>query len=203
MADNRMFIRCKGCGAKVFLAKLSLGIGWMTVKSAEQKGEELYEFIQEHENCCGDLDADIIGANFYSHEFEPFEIDYEMRPDFGHRLCAIERNWLKDINESEEDVTIKYRHKVDARLGEVAANPNDYATKIPVEVKRMLMVYRDDTRDFRKLAHNEPVTEWKQIVDAALQSARSETLNHYLETDMLWVDFLSDGTAIVFLGNHH
>jgi hypothetical protein len=72
-----------------------------------------------------------------------------------------------------------------------------------VEVKRMLMVYRDDTRDSRKLAHNEPVTEWKQIVNAALQSARSETLNHYLETDMLWVDFLSDGTAIVFLGNHH
>ena len=57
--------------------------------------------------------------------------------------------------------------------------------------------------DLMKMWPKEPVTEWKQIVDAALQSARSETFNHYLETDMLWVDFLSDGTAIVFLGNHH
>ena len=83
MADNRMYLRCRGCGAEVMLAK-SFMHDWHNVKTAEEKGQELFDFIEQHQHCCDELDADVCGGvDPYDKDFEPFELTYENRPDWG------------------------------------------------------------------------------------------------------------------------
>lgn len=52
MANNRMFLCCRGCGEAMVLAKMNTGVGWYSVMSAEQKGQELLDFIEKHHTCC-------------------------------------------------------------------------------------------------------------------------------------------------------
>ena len=56
MADNRMYLRCMGCGDAIVLAKMNTGMGWYSVMSAEQKGQELLDFIEKHHTCCNTID---------------------------------------------------------------------------------------------------------------------------------------------------
>ena len=84
MADNRMYLRCRGCGAELMLAK-SFMHDWHNVKTAEEKGQELFDFIERHQHCCDELDVDICGVDPYDNDFEPFELTYENRPDWGNQ----------------------------------------------------------------------------------------------------------------------
>lgn len=47
MANNRMYLRCRGCGAELMLGK-TMGHGWYTPVG----GVESDEFFDKHEHCC-------------------------------------------------------------------------------------------------------------------------------------------------------
>lgn len=72
MADNRMYLRCKWCGATFFLGK-RLGGGYYLEEYAEYKGvpllDRLNKFYDEHVYCRG-------------RDIDYFEITYEDKPDW-------------------------------------------------------------------------------------------------------------------------
>ena len=86
MANNRTFLRCKGCGKIIMLGK-TFGHEWYFTKSNEEKGEELAEFLKNHSHCCDDLDAKTCGgvSPYDDARFEPFELIYESQEDFGKK----------------------------------------------------------------------------------------------------------------------
>lgn len=49
MADNRILLRCKTCGAEMVLSKY-FGGHWGLQTPSEEKGKELYEFIEVHQH---------------------------------------------------------------------------------------------------------------------------------------------------------
>lgn len=81
MADNRMLLRCKGCGKKMVLAKMYVSIGWHSVLSAEQKGRELLDFIEKHQTCCNNIGEYDRHVEF-DKDFEPFDLIYENDPKY-------------------------------------------------------------------------------------------------------------------------
>ena len=86
MSNNRMYLRCKGCGAEMMLGKVTGG-DWHNVKSHEEKGRELEEFINHHGHCFEGLSEETCGGvNPYDDiHFEPFELTYESQEDFGKK----------------------------------------------------------------------------------------------------------------------
>ena len=84
MAYNRMYLRCRGCGAELMLAK-SFMHDWHNAKTPAEKGQELYDFIEQHQHCCDELEDDTCGMNPYHQDFEPFDLTYENRQDWGHQ----------------------------------------------------------------------------------------------------------------------
>lgn len=52
MANNRMYLRCRGCGAHLFLGKSNLGGFWYESYNDVPLEEKLNEFYEEH-NYCG------------------------------------------------------------------------------------------------------------------------------------------------------
>ena len=83
MADNRMYLHCRGCGAELMLAKMYSN-DWHNVMSPEEKGRELFDFIEEHQHCCEGLEEDTCGINPFHPDFEPFMLTYENRDDWPH-----------------------------------------------------------------------------------------------------------------------
>ena len=81
-----MFLRCKGCGKEMMLGKTFMH-DWHNVRTAEEKGKELADFIQEHGHCCDWLETDTCGGinPFDDAQFEPFELTYESQDDWGER----------------------------------------------------------------------------------------------------------------------
>ena len=63
------------------------GDGWHNVKSFEEKGRELEEFIEKHGHCCDELEKDTCGgiSPWDAFKFEPFELTYESQEDYGCR----------------------------------------------------------------------------------------------------------------------
>ena len=49
MADNRISLRCVTCGAEIVLSKY-FGGHWGLQTSSDEKGKELYDFIEEHQH---------------------------------------------------------------------------------------------------------------------------------------------------------
>ena len=47
MADNRMYLRCKGCGEEMMLGK-AFADKWYFTVSYEEKGRQLQSFLSEH-----------------------------------------------------------------------------------------------------------------------------------------------------------
>ena len=85
MADNRMYLRCKGCGAELMLGKRLIDDGWYFSLSNEDKGRQLQAFLQQHSDCCFSLEHDTLGGmSPCDPDFEPFELVYENREDWGH-----------------------------------------------------------------------------------------------------------------------
>ena len=83
MANNRVYLRCKGCGGELMLGKLFSGNWHFTVKP-ESKGIQLADFFQKHSDCCKGLENDTCGGiSSYDYNFEPFELTYENREDWG------------------------------------------------------------------------------------------------------------------------
>lgn len=83
MANNRMYLRCKGCGKELMLGKL-FG-DWHFSSSDEDKGRQLRLFLEQHGDCCKGLQEDTLGGmSAYNFDFEPFELVYENRDDWGH-----------------------------------------------------------------------------------------------------------------------
>lgn len=90
MANNRMYLRCRGCGEELMLGK-TLGNGWYTPVG----GVELDEFFERHEHCFCGLSEETCGCNPYdSFHFEPFELTYEGRENWGK---------VKSLQEIEEE----------------------------------------------------------------------------------------------------
>lgn len=81
MADNRMYLRCKGCGAEMTLAKMGFGQDWYNVKTDEAKGRELNEFLEAHSHCCDDVDPDLLDWKDWR-QARPFELVYENDDDW-------------------------------------------------------------------------------------------------------------------------
>lgn len=86
MANNRMYLRCRGCGAEIMLGKIVLGYEWYFPLGEKEKGEELQKFLLDHSKCCLDLEIDTCGgiSPYDSMSFEPFELTYEMRDEYGN-----------------------------------------------------------------------------------------------------------------------
>lgn len=80
MANNRMFLICKGCGAEIMLGK-TLGDEWYFSIPEEEKGKQLQEFLNKHCHCCEGMTKEECGgvSPFDSFNFEPFELTYENR----------------------------------------------------------------------------------------------------------------------------
>ena len=81
-----MYLRCKGCGKEMMLGKVFLHV-WHNVRTAEEKGDELNDFINIHGHCCDGLSAEACGGinPFDDAHFEPFELTYESQDDWGER----------------------------------------------------------------------------------------------------------------------
>lgn len=213
MADNRMYIRCKGCGAHLFLAKRSIGTGWFGVKSAEQKGEELMAFIDEHEECCNHLDeAACDGVHPWSHEFEPFELDYEMRDDFGYRLCYQERQRLIDLGRSEDDVKVLQRIVVGKELATFTNDCWDKTEPLPIAVNTIAVNYSSGIGRFDEHpVEGELKHELGLIMELMSIVQRDkfkpvegcpdllEIQNVMWHNRLQWFDILSDGSACVWI----
>ena len=83
MANNRMYLRCKGCGKEMVLAKMFPGTGYYFTKTAEEKGRELADFLKEHSIRCHEYDKDgAATCNAFDEDFEPFELVYENNPNY-------------------------------------------------------------------------------------------------------------------------
>jgi hypothetical protein len=107
MADNRIYLRCKGCGKELFLGKrLGLGYYWENYgKENNQRfandpnwekqddrslEDRLNEFYDEHE-CCGDAGVDC------------FELRYESSPS-GSNADRIRAMSDEELAEFLDDV---------------------------------------------------------------------------------------------------
>lgn len=80
------------------LAKMNTGVGWYSVMSAEQKGQELLDFIEKHHTCCNNIDE----YDRYVEcdcDFEPFDLIYENDLDFALGKHYMEKNREKIIKE--------------------------------------------------------------------------------------------------------
>jgi hypothetical protein len=84
MADNRMYLRCKGCGAEMMLAKMGGNwMDWFFVKTDEAKGRELSEFLDAHSHCCDDVDPNLLDWDWKDwQDARPFELVYENDDDW-------------------------------------------------------------------------------------------------------------------------
>lgn len=102
MADNRMYLRCRGCGEAMVLAKMNTGVGWYSVMSAEQKGQELLDFIEKHHTCCNNIDE---YARYVETDrnFEPFDLIYENDPDFALGEDFVKKNRENVIKELDSE----------------------------------------------------------------------------------------------------
>ena len=89
MADNRMYLRCRGCGAEMMLGKL-LGGTWYS----PQEGKcQLSRFMTNHSDCCKGLEHDTCGGiSPFNPYFEPFELIYENNEEWGHRQTLQDRD---------------------------------------------------------------------------------------------------------------
>lgn len=81
MADNRMYLRCKGCGQEIVLAKMYVSTGWYSASSPKEKGQRLIDFIEKHQTCCNNI-GDIDRHVEFDKYFEPFELIYENDPKY-------------------------------------------------------------------------------------------------------------------------
>ena len=102
MADNRMYLRCRGCGDAIVLAKMHTSMGWYSVMSAEQMGQELFDFIEKHHTCCNNIDK------YDRHvetdcDFEPFDLIYENSPDFALGEDYVKKNRENIIKELDNE----------------------------------------------------------------------------------------------------
>lgn len=67
------------------LGKVFLG-PWYFVPTCEEQGKKLYTFLQNHSGCCKGLEEDTCGGiSPFDSDFEPFELTYENRDDWGHQ----------------------------------------------------------------------------------------------------------------------
>ena len=103
MADNRMYLRCRGCGEAMVLAKMHTSTGWYSVMSAEQKGRELLDFIEKHHTCCNNID-DYARHVETDRDFKPFDLIYENDPDFALGEHYMEKNREKVIKELDSEL---------------------------------------------------------------------------------------------------
>ena len=65
---------------------------WHNVKIPSVKGQEIYDFIEAHQCCCDELEEDTCGCHPFDPDFEPFELTYENRPDWGNKQTLQERD---------------------------------------------------------------------------------------------------------------
>lgn len=80
MADNRVFIRCKGCGEELFLGKFYRDVGWYNPFGSCN----IDNFLMHHSECFMGLDEKACGGlSFYDDKFEPFELVYENNDNWG------------------------------------------------------------------------------------------------------------------------
>ena len=103
MADNRMYLRCRGCGEAIVLSKMHVNVGWYSVMSMKNKGAELFDFIEKHQTCCNTIDEydRHVETDRY---FEPFDLIYENDPDFALGEHYMEKNREKVIKELDGEL---------------------------------------------------------------------------------------------------
>lgn len=95
MANNRMYIRCKECGATIFIAK-SFGtyhINCGTDKECVEYVEELAEFFSEHSHCYEDNREEKIKEHnkFY---YPEINIEEEVKIGNNFEICYEEENFI-------------------------------------------------------------------------------------------------------------
>lgn len=83
MANNRMYLRCKGCGKMMVLGEMFPGMGYYFTKTEVRKGQELSDFLSEHSVKCHEYDENGVATNHaYDDHYEPFDLIYENDPNF-------------------------------------------------------------------------------------------------------------------------
>lgn len=66
---------------------------WYFTVSYEEKGRQLQSFLSEHSDCCKGLEHDTCGGiSPFNPDFEPFELVYENREEWGHQQTFQERD---------------------------------------------------------------------------------------------------------------
>jgi hypothetical protein len=69
MANQRMYLKCRGCGEKILLSKHMVADPISCWFISDDIGEILNDFVDKHNYCC-------ITNNV--HEYHQFELEYEM-----------------------------------------------------------------------------------------------------------------------------
>lgn len=66
---------------------------WHFISSNEEKGRQLRSFLERHGDCCIGLKEDTLGGmSACDPNFEPFELVYENRDDWGHMQTLQEKD---------------------------------------------------------------------------------------------------------------
>lgn len=102
MADNRMYLQCKGCGKTIVLAKMYVNTGWYSASSPREKGQRLIDFIEKHQTCCNTID-DYDRHMEMDKDFEPFGLIYENNPNFAVGEDYMKMNRDKVIKELDSE----------------------------------------------------------------------------------------------------
>ena len=106
MADNRMYLRCKGCGATFFLGK-RIGGGYYIRQYEQYKGvplmERLNKFYDDHE-WCGEAGLDCFEL-IYEEPPKPLTNADRLRARSDEELAE----WLDNIDTAYEPETVVSR----------------------------------------------------------------------------------------------
>lgn len=95
MADNRIYLRCRQCGAGFFLGKYYLGNTYYLDEKLFNLNK-LNEFYEEHHWCNNELSYD---CNFYEPKFEPKDVNAENQFEIAYEFYRNEDDYLKESDE--------------------------------------------------------------------------------------------------------
>ena len=80
----------------------AFGFNWHFTVSDEEKGRQLQDFLSKHSDCCKGLEYDTCGGvSPFNQNFEPFELVYENREEWGYQQTLQERD--KELHPDKYD----------------------------------------------------------------------------------------------------
>lgn len=85
MANERIYLYCKHCGARLYMGKHSYGImHFSSDKVMNDFGKKLQQFYEDHHYCMGNKEEQFLYDTIYSENGDSrYSTDYDEVYDFG------------------------------------------------------------------------------------------------------------------------